>query len=126
MCPHKCNWRHFMPKKSISFFNNVFDCVLTYLCSHLNVEYLHENRSHPCDHVNHLEASESGNLCTLNFREGHLRATAIWIDCASVSSWCLQQHPAFTIDTLFACSTGEDKWEKLRAICNLPNWTDSI
>ena len=37
-------------------------------------------------HVNHLEASESGNLCTLNFRGGHLRATAIWINCASVVS----------------------------------------
>ena len=37
-------------------------------------------------HVNHLEASESGNLCTLNFRGGNLRATAIWINCASVVS----------------------------------------
>ena len=37
-------------------------------------------------HVNHLEASESGNLCTLNFRGGHLLATVIWIDCASVVS----------------------------------------
>ena len=30
-------------------FNNVFVCVWTYLCSHLNVEHLHENCPHTCE-----------------------------------------------------------------------------